>query len=129
MSHPRPAPGRTRRIVKTEMRQAIEAVVHALEIAGVVVVIGGLVLALARSARAKSDRFRVVRQSFGKAILLALELFVAADILLTVTKRPTVEDLTALAGIILIRTFLSFTLQIELEGRLPWRRAASNAEA
>jgi uncharacterized membrane protein len=69
------------------------------------------------------DRYRSYRQGIGRAILLGLEFLIAADIVRTVAVSPTVEGVTILALIVLVRTFLSFTLELELEGRLPWQRA------
>jgi uncharacterized membrane protein len=57
--------------------------------------------------------------NLGRAILLGLEFLVAADIIRTVAEVPTLRSVTALAVIVLIRTFLSFTLEVELEGRWP----------
>ena len=62
------------------------------------------------------------RHGIGRAILLGLELLVAADIIRTVAIDPTFESLGVLAVIVAIRTFLSFSLQLELEGRWPWQR-------
>ena len=68
------------------------------------------------------DAFTGFRSSFGRAILLGLEFLVAADIINTVAVRPTLESVAVLAGIVLIRTFLSFSLELEIEGRWPWQR-------
>lgn len=65
------------------------------------------------------DRYR---GNLGRAILLGLEFLVAADIINTVAIEPTLESLAVLGGIVLIRTFLSFSLEIEIEGRWPWER-------
>lgn len=62
------------------------------------------------------------RSSLGRAILLGLEFLVAADIINTVAVQPTLLSVAVLAGIILIRTFLSFSLEVEIEGRWPWQR-------
>jgi uncharacterized membrane protein len=62
------------------------------------------------------------RANLGRAILLGLEFLVAADIIGTVAVDPTLRNLAVLGGIVVIRTFLSFALQVEIEGRLPWRR-------
>jgi uncharacterized membrane protein len=63
------------------------------------------------------------RSSLGRSILLGLEFLVAADIINTVAVEPTLRSLAVLAGIVLIRTFLSFSLEVEIEGRWPWQRA------
>jgi uncharacterized membrane protein len=62
----------------------------------------------------------------GKAILLGLELLVAADIIRTVAVSPTIQNVLTLGLVVLIRTFLSISLQVELEGRWPWQRGASH---
>lgn len=83
------------------------------------------VVATVREARMDPavDSYRLFRRRLGRAILLGLELLVAADIIRTVSHDPTLEGVGALAGIVLIRTFLSFTLELEVEGRWPWERA------
>ena len=65
--------------------------------------------------------YRGFRYRLGRAIILGLELLVAADILRTISAEPTLREVVILGVIVLIRTFLSFSLEIELEGRLPWR--------
>jgi uncharacterized membrane protein len=67
--------------------------------------------------------FRHYRANLGRGILLGLELLVAADIIGTVAVTPSFENLAVLALIVLIRTFLSFSLEVEIEGHWPWRRA------
>ena len=64
------------------------------------------------------------RRNVGRAILLGLEFLIIADIVLTITVDPTLESALALGLIVLVRTFLSFSLEDELEGTLPWRKAA-----
>jgi uncharacterized membrane protein len=89
------------------------------------IVAGALVAAIAAVPR-RSDpasAYRAYRQALGKAILLGLEFLVAADIVRTVSHAPSLQQVAVLGGIVLIRTFLSFTLEVELEGSWPWRRA------
>ena len=70
------------------------------------------------------------RQAFGGTLLLALEILVAADLIRTIAVSPTLDNVLILGLIVLIRTFLSFSLEIEIEGVWPWRRAqASGAGA
>ena len=64
------------------------------------------------------------RQGVGRAILLGLEILIIADIVQTITIDPTLESAIALGAIALVRTFLSFSLEIQLEGVVPWRRSA-----
>lgn len=68
-----------------------------------------------------------IRQRLGRGILLGLEFLVAADIIHTVAVELTLETITSLALIVLIRTFLSFALEVELEGRWPWQRNPEGA--
>ena len=70
------------------------------------------------------EAYKVLRRSFGGVILLGLEILVAADLVRTVAVEPTVENVVILGAIVLIRTVLSFSLEIEIEGVAPWRRAA-----
>jgi uncharacterized membrane protein len=69
-----------------------------------------------------TDAFSAYRSSLGKAILLGLEFLVAADIINTVAIEPTLQSVIVLGGIVLIRTFLSFSLEVEIEGRWPWAK-------
>ena len=105
----------------------MEGVVHGFEIVGVAILVAGsiaalagYVLALARGRR--EGAFERVRQAIGRAILLGLEVLIIADIVLTITVDTTLESALTLGLVVLVRTFLSFSLEIELEGALPWRR-------
>ncbi len=97
-----------------------------LEAAGVLLMIGGIVIATCRYAAnyttAALNPYRQYREDIGRAILLGLEVLVAADIIRTVAVTPTLDSVIVLGGIVLIRTFLSFSLEVELEGRWPWQR-------
>ena len=105
----------------------MELVVHGFEVAGVAVLVLGALGAFLRAAwTARSNglapAYELARRSVGRAILLGLELLIIADIVLTITVDPTLESALALGLIVLVRTFLSFSLEVELEGTLPWRR-------
>lgn len=106
---------------------------RALEIAGIGAIILGICLAgisvLVRGLREgkHTDLFREFRANIGRSILVGLEFLVAADIINTVAIEPTLESLAVLAGIVAIRTFLSFALEVEITGRWPWRRATETA--
>lgn len=78
-------------------------------------------IAWAIMVRAAQDAYRQLRNDIGRGILLSLELLIAADIIRTVAVVPTLRGVLILGLIVLIRTFLSMALQIELEGRLPWK--------
>ncbi len=101
--------------------ELIERIGVALEIAGVVLLVGGMLLALVRCLRA-ADRYRQLRHDIGRAILLGLEVLVAADIVRSVALAPSMGGLAVLAAIVAIRTFLSWSLALELDGRWPWQR-------
>jgi uncharacterized membrane protein len=104
----------------------------AIELLGVVVIVCGVVAAtiwsLGEMRRGSfDDAFRSYRANLGRGILLGLEFLIAADIIGMVAIVPSFDRLGILALIIVIRTFLSFSLQIEIEGRLPWQRSRSAA--
>lgn len=73
----------------------------------------------------KSNNYADYRRNLGRAILLGLEFLVAGDIVGTVAITPTYESLGGLAIIVLIRTFLSFTMEVEINGRWPWQKERS----
>ena len=73
--------------------------------------------------------FSATLDVLGRSILLGLEFLVAADIIHTVAVDPTLQSLSVLAGIVLIRTFLSFSLEVEIEGRWPWQKRRSAGKA
>jgi uncharacterized membrane protein len=104
--------------------EVVETVGKAVDVVGVIAIIAGgtiAVVAFARNLRDRSggDAYRALRASLGRSILLGLEILVAADIIRTVAATPTFQSVGVLAGIVLIRTFLSFSLEVELEGRFP----------
>ncbi len=107
-------------------KDAVETVGKVIDGAGVATLVLGIVLATIMALRrpgSADDAYRVYRQRLGRAILLGLELLVAADIIRTVAVTPTFESAGVLAIIVAIRTFLSFSLEVELEGHWPWSRS------
>jgi uncharacterized membrane protein len=112
----------------------IERLTTVLEMVGAGVIIGGVVLAIVlflwNGARTRdwSGAYEACRSNLGRGILLGLELLVGADIIATITAPLTVESVGLLAGIVAIRTFLSFSLETEIEGCWPWDRARLKAE-
>ncbi len=116
-------------------KDTVDAVMHlivtGIEIAGVgIIVISTIVAAFLflRQGWRNQDWNRAyegLRANLARGILLGLEFLVAADIIGTVALTPTFESLGVLAGIVLIRTFLSFSLEVEIEGRWPWQRKSS----
>lgn len=112
----------------------VEHAANAAEIFGVVIIAGGLLVATLRYASAvKTETDQIAgyaryRQDLGRAILLGLEVLVAADIVRTVAFTPTMDSVAILAMIVAIRTFLSWSLALELDGRWPWQRGRESAE-
>jgi uncharacterized membrane protein len=114
--------------------EAVDALMHliatAIEVAGVGIIVisalvaAGLFLRQGVGTRAWGAAYEGFRANLGRGILLGLELLVAADIIGTVAVTPSFENLGVLAVIVLIRTFLSFSLEVEIEGRWPWQRAS-----
>ena len=99
------------------------------EAIGATTMVVGFVIALVLGIRSLQRReggqtaFSVLRNTLGAAILLGLEVLVAADLIRTITSKPSIEDALILGIIVLIRTVLSISIQIEIEGVVPWRRA------
>jgi uncharacterized membrane protein len=109
----------------------IELVGSILDLIGVGLIAIGLLISFARYAGIVFtppdgiDAYRRLRQDIGRAILLGLEVLVAADIIRTVAVTPTLTSVAVLGAIVVIRTFLSMSLQLEVEGRFPWQRAVA----
>lgn len=104
----------------------MELVGTAVDAVGVLIIVVGAIIATVNFAGRRSGDFgnayRAYRQGLGRAILLGLEFLIAGDIIRTVVVAPTLENVLILALIVIIRTFLSMALQLEVEGRWPWRR-------
>ena len=111
----------------------VDLLAKALELAGVAIIVGGIIIATltfirdGRRAGNWESAYSYYRSNIGRGILLGLELLVGADIISTITAPLTIESVGLLAGIVLIRTFLSFSLETEIEGCWPWQRAAKGA--
>ena len=103
--------------------QGFEALGAAILIVGV---IWSFVLAAMAARRSgwSAKTYLVLRQAFGGTLMLGLEVLVAADLLHTVAVAPTLDNVYVLGLIVVIRTFLSFSLETEIEGVAPWRRAS-----
>lgn len=118
--------------IGVDWRQAIETAGLVADVVGVVVILVGAVASFAIFAREVirqrlfPEAYRGLRHSLGRSILLGLEILVAADIIRTVAVEPTLQSVAVLAGIVAIRTFLSFSLEVELQGRWPWQRATGH---
>jgi len=106
---------------------AIRTVGCGIEIFGVLVIVIGIAWSTIRQLRQPiseqdSDVYKI---RIGRSLLLGLEVLVAADIVKTIAHELTFMSLGLLAGLVLVRTFLSWTLVLEIEGRWPWQREPS----
>ncbi len=107
----------------------MEVVVLVFEVAGVAIFAIGSLIAVARvvirwTRGERSGNYQRVRRDIGRSILLGLEVLIIADIVHTIILDLTFESAASLALIVIVRTFLSFSLEVELEGAFPWRMAA-----
>ena len=113
----------------------MERAAQAFEVFAVAVLIVGMVWSLLFSVRVwrtsgdGRQAYALLREFFGGVLLLGVEILVAADLIRTVAVSPTLESVGVLALIVLIRTFLSFSLETEIEGVPPWRRAMATSGA
>ncbi len=116
-----------------EIHAYVDHLAKVLELVGVAIILAGVVFAAVIFVRqvGRTGNWRSAydqcRSNLGRSILLGLELLVGADIISTITSPLTVESVGLLAGIVAIRTFLSFSLETEIEGCWPWQRAAKDA--
>ena len=112
-----------------DYNQVIQRIGEVLDGTGVAVIVVGVVIAAGTAAvrvsHHETGTYRRFRQQLGQTILLGLELLVAADIVRTVAAEPTLTSVAVLAIIVLIRTFLSFSLEVELTGRWPWQKTTA----
>ena len=110
-------------------------IVRAADSIGVAILVIGLFLSAILALRAwktsgdGAHAYSVLRRTLGGAILAGLEVLVAGDLIRTVAVDPTLDNVIILGLIVLIRTFLSFSLEIEIDGTLPWRRALTQSGA
>ena len=112
--------------------EVLQLVVQGFEALGVGILVVGSAAALVEFAKdlGRTDRtsaYERLRRQVGRTILLGLEVLIVADIVLTVAIDQTIESAVTLGLIVLVRTFLSFSLEVELEGVVPWRRRAVRA--
>jgi uncharacterized membrane protein len=123
-----------------DFQHIIETVGRFMDFAGVAIMVIGALVSIPMALRGFQPRqlpsgseplsvYRSYRQLLGRSILLGLELLVAADIIRTVAVTPTFESVGVLAIIVLIRTFLSFSLELEITGRWPWQKQPAVAQA
>jgi uncharacterized membrane protein len=101
----------------------------AVDIFGVLIIVVGIAWSTSRFLRQhmeeqQYDRYKI---RVGRSLLLGLEMLVAADIVKTIAIEPSFMSLGVLAGLVVVRTFLSWTLVLEIEGRWPWQGESSHA--
>ena len=113
--------------------EVMEKVTRGFETVGVAILVIGIAVAFIRAVldlrREGGHRaYARLRQDMGRSILLGLEVLIAADLVRTVTIDPTLESAIFLGVIVLVRTFLSFSLEIELDGVVPWRKKAIGSD-
>jgi uncharacterized membrane protein len=118
-----------------ETSHVISVIAEAIEVVGVVVIAAGVVIGvglfawdLLRQAPIR-DAYTRLRTFMGRSLLLGLEFLVAGDIIKTVAIEPTRESVVVLAVIVLVRTVLSLSIDVEIDGRWPWRAAEQEALA
>ena len=107
--------------------EVVEFFALAIEVLAVLIIVVSIFIAMARYSykgilqQDQEDRYRELKVHLGKALLLGLEILVAADVIRTVALEATLQSVTVLGLLVLIRTFLSWALIVEIEGRWPWQ--------
>lgn len=114
-----------------EFKNLITIVTYGVEGFGVAVIVAGSLLAtvhfiLRWRNNAPEARYQEYRRVVGRSIILGLEFLIAGDVIRTVVVSHTMSSVTVLAVMVIIRAFLSFTLSLEIEGRLPWHKPATD---
>ena len=114
-----------------DFEDVLDLAVRLFEVAGVAILVTGGLISLVvyfrdlSNSRDRKASYTALRHNLGRTILLGLEVLIVADIILTVAIDQTLENAATLGLIVLVRTFLSFSLDIEMDGVVPWRRRAS----
>jgi uncharacterized membrane protein len=107
------------------LRELIELMAQGLEALAVLIIVGGIVFSIVRypfdRRQQAENAYKFFKEMIGKALLLGLEFLVAADIIRTVALSPTLQNVVILGVLVLIRTFLSWSIVVEMEGRWPWQ--------
>jgi uncharacterized membrane protein len=113
-----------------ELQDAVYAISEAIDLAGVIIIATGAGLGIVLFARdlLRQETVRTayarLRTFLGRSLLLGLEFLVAGDIIKTVAVEPTFDSVIVLAIIVLVRTVLSLSIDVEIDGRWPWQAAA-----
>jgi uncharacterized membrane protein len=107
------------------MHELIDLVAESIESLAVLIIVGGIVYGMGdylfHRRQTSGDAYKRFKETIGKTLLLGLEILIAADIIRTVTLDPTMNSALLLGVLVLIRTFLSWSLVVEIEGRWPWQ--------
>ncbi|GAA4197066.1 DUF1622 domain-containing protein [Microbacterium oryzae] len=116
-----------------DFQEIVEGFGKVVDAAGVIAIVLGalaaVVFAIGGMAQRKQNVYGRFRRFLGRSILLGLELLVAADIIRTVAVTPSLDSVAVLAVIVVIRTFLSWSLELEITGRWPWQKAPASETA
>lgn len=119
------------RFAMNDIKLYIGYVARAIEIIGVATIVLGIAIAMVRFLftlqNIQPRSYKFFRRELGKGILLGLEILVAGDIIATVVTEPTMERVLILAVIVLIRTFLSISIEVEISGRFPWQQEVQDS--
>jgi uncharacterized membrane protein len=107
----------------------IQLIGDGIDVFGVVIIVVGIAWATSRFLRQADQHFHDYKIRVGRTLLLGLEMLVAADIVKTIAVEPTFVSIGVLAGLVVIRTFLSWTLVLEIEGRWPWQRDGASTSS
>jgi uncharacterized membrane protein len=117
------------------IQHAIEWIALGIELLAVAVIAGGvIILAITRGTvrylfrLGEAGAYQSYKHQLGKALLLGLELLVAADVVRTVALEPTLNNVAILGLLVIVRTFLSWTMSVEIEGRWPWQRRTGTGD-
>lgn len=115
---------------------AIYGISEIIDLAGVVIIAVGAFVAIVRLLRdlftssvSREEAYTNVRSSLGRSLLLGLELLVAGDVIKTVAVEPTIQSVSALALLVVVRTILSISIDIEVDGRFPWQAQEQQLKA
>jgi uncharacterized membrane protein len=109
----------------THVVDVVEGVGAAIMVVGA---LGAFVLFAQRVRRGTERAYQQLRQDVGRVILLGLEVLIIADIVLTIVVEPSLDSVAVLGGIVVIRILLSFSLEVEIDGAWPWRRADAQSD-
>jgi len=117
--------------IHTIFFSGIEILSLTIELIAVLIIVGAVILGILSYLKnsispheSASRRYSGFREGLGRSLLLGLEILVAADVIRTVALQQTLESIISLGLLVCIRTFLSWALIVEIEGRWPWQKPA-----